>query len=231
MIKLSINQTEMTDTHKDASTGLHAGKSELIIDSLAVLDLLESLGFKALSYAEQAYQRNDRTRENKGYHIVNFTSKDHKDLGICLIDSKDGQSSLKLYAGLFIADRVFPLVLIKELRHSKYEKTKLDALPDTLKQEINQAFSVVSFIKATLKEINLSANSFNRLSDECFSLRLSHPNYKKTNLKNLVVLGQSVSGYNALKLVISSYCDVNWPRHLVTLSTQISDYLITKLTK
>jgi hypothetical protein len=230
-MKLSIDQNKMADTHRVGFNSPHYSKSEFNFSSKEVIKLVESLGYTALNYTEQAYNRTEENRTGKGYYTVNFKSNNFKDVGICLIDAKDGQSSLKLFIGVFILDKVFPLFQFENIKHSKFEKTKILNLPERIENNLKAVENSLNLILSTLKDIKVNTTKLNNISEKAYFARCTHPNYRKGLIGGSFTFETATSGSDALKVLLASYCDVNWPRHLVTLSSQIGDQIITEILK
>lgn len=218
----SIQKTYLVDTHTDAVNNVrHSAKAEMNIDAFQVINALESLGYTAIDYSEQGYERSAADRRGNGYYTVNFRSNMSDSVGIVLIDAKDGQSSMKVFAGVWIGDRVFPLVLIEEIKHRRHESHKVNTLEYRLAANVSESVTTVRNSMKALQEKKLTTEAANRFSQESASVRMAHPNYRRLPHNMLFSVAQGTSAFNMLLLCLASYADVRWTRHHITLTQGI----------
>lgn len=224
-MQASIQKSNLVDTHKDARfNDRHFYKSEMPIDTFTVLSELEKLGYSALDYSEQGYDRVDQKRVGHGYYTVNLTSNKYDNVGICLIDAKDGQSSMKLYAGVLICDRVFPMVLITEIKHRQHDSYKVESLSDTLRFNVSESVETVVNTLKLLRATKLDSQKANLFAMLCANVRRNHRNYGVTR-KMVLTFDRSTSALNVFTLSLATLADVAWTRHFITLSLGITEVM------
>lgn len=221
-MKSSFTAQQMVDTHKDAKKSpKHGSKSEMLINPDTVINALESQGFTNRAYNEQGYERVANSRKDQGFYTVDFTSNQHKGIGLCMVNANDGQSSMKLFAGVIIGDRVFPMVQVSEIKHRQHDSSKIESFSDTIGDQLERAINQVSETLNKLASVTLSpvqaAMMFSGLAD----VRRSHRNYGVTR-KMMIQFTNETTAKNVLFLALATFADVTWIRHFVTLSLGIS---------
>lgn len=230
MKSASITKDYLVDTHKDAVTNIrHSRKSEMNIDAFKVIDAIEALGYTATDYSEQGYERDDQRRTGNGYYTVNFKSNQSASVGLLLIDAKDGQSSMKVFAGVWIGDRVFPLVLAEEIKHRKHDGYKVSNISERLGKNVRSTVDMVRGSLRKLRETGLTAAQATDFSRMCANVRVSHPNYRKLPDNMLFSVESACNALDCLKTCLAVYADVNWTRHHVRLTQGMYKAIIDRV--
>lgn len=190
----AIFQTSLIDNHKDCLDG----RSMINVQVTELIRQLQKDGFKLIDSNEQGYYR-QVLRSNHGVYSVYLTCDSLPELALMIVDSKDCQTSLRLYIALKDKDVYFPVKLIGKLRHNKKNAEKFEALKLYISElalnELNQVNSELNSIDSKeltekqlidisekltcLKRVNYKASeaitlinhkASNTLMDACYQL-------------------------------------------------------------
>jgi hypothetical protein len=175
----SIFQNSLVDNHKDCFDG----RSMINVKVTELISELESNGFSLVEHKEQRYNRQE-TRARHGVYSVFLTCAAFPELALMIVDSKDCQTSLRLYVALKSNSDYYPIKLVSKFRHNKKNSEQFEAIKLYITEialselsKVNKEFNSVDY-----KE--LTENQLIEFSDKLTSLK--RVNYKASEAICLV---------------------------------------------